>query len=255
MRNCTQSQSPFVILTVVIFFLSGCATASYRANARLPQYFEKPVKIVVMPMDVKVFELTAGGVDLYKEDWSADAKSNLITALKEADPKIDQLEFSIFDPSSLSEENQFFIKSQNGLFNLAAESIVQHTYVPDTRFSDKMKNFDYTLGPEFEKVKQFVDSQAVLYCSGRNYIWTAGRAMMFIFAAAVFGDSAASVVPVGNEYFLMSIVDTTTGDVMWFDFASMPGNLRNADVDRQLVKQMLQKIPRELAAAKKRSHP
>ena len=237
-------------LALVLVFFSGCATVTHRTNPRFTQYLEKPVRVAVMPPDVKISEFTAGGMQLYKEDWSGEAKNNVIAAIKEADPQVPQLEFFFFASSALNEEDKLDLKSQQGLLNLAAQSIIDHTYMPVTTIPDKVKNFDYTLGAEFAKISQYLDADAVLYCSGRNYIWTAGRAMMYLFASAVFGGSAAAMVPVGSEYFLMSIVDVKSGDVIWFDYQQMQGDLRDPQVSKKLIGRMLGDIPKALARKK-----
>ena len=251
MGNHPYQRSAFGFLILLAFFSSGCSTLNHRTNSRFNEYFEKPIKVTVMPPDIKIQEFTAGGVQLFKEDWSSEAKKNVLDALKEMDPNVEQVEFSFYEPSAITEDQKLFLKSQHGLFNLAAQSIIDHTYVPTLIFQNKVKNFDYTLGEEFSRISQHVNTDAVLYCSGRNYLWTAGRVMMFILAAAVFGDSAYAVVPTGNEYFLMSVVDVKTGDVIWFDAVSQPGDLRHPELDKKLVKQMLEKIPKELAKKKK----
>lgn len=59
----------------------GCATVSYKAN---PESIDLPpnARVLLMPLDVQLFELTAGGLQEPKADWTAAAEAHMQTALK-----------------------------------------------------------------------------------------------------------------------------------------------------------------------------
>jgi hypothetical protein len=41
------------------------------------------------------------------------------------------------------------------------------------------------------------------------------------------------------------LVDVKTGDVVWFNYIPMPGDLRNKEVDRKLIKKLFSDFPKK----------
>ena len=198
-----------------------------------------------MPADIKINRLTAGGVEEYLGDDTQKAKTLVMDAIRQELGVSHSVHFTDFDIASLGESRKAFVREQQGMFNAVSYSIIDHTYAPDSIFKDKLKNFDYTLGSELSQMAKLTDAQMVLFCSGRNYIWTAGRTALYIFASAMVGQSANAFVPVGNEYLLVSLVDMQTGDVIWFNVVFMPGDMRNKEVVQKVVKKMLKDFPQK----------
>ena len=60
--------------TVIFFFLIciGCATTNYKANPPPPN-LPQNARVLLMPLDVQLFELTAGGLQEPKAAWTAAA--------------------------------------------------------------------------------------------------------------------------------------------------------------------------------------
>ena len=64
--------------TVIFAFLicMGCATTNYKANPPPPS-LPQNARVLLMPLDVQLFELTAGGLQEPKADWTAAAESHV----------------------------------------------------------------------------------------------------------------------------------------------------------------------------------
>jgi len=238
------------ILIFLIFFLIGCSTVNHRTNVRFRDYFKESKKIAIMPLDVKIFLLTAGDVNQYKDDWTREVKGLLLKTLQENLEGQKMIEPVIFDVSRLSISEKDTLDAQNGIFRAVSQGVIDHTYNSQTLIKDRKNNFDYTLGAEFSVVEKWSGAPTAFYISGRNYIWTFGRSAMYIFAMAVFGESVVYVVPPGNEYFMMALVDTPTGDIIWFNYIPMPGDLRDEKVMGKIVKKMLDDFSKGLEEKK-----
>jgi len=235
----------WLILWFCVLF-SGCSTVNHRISKQFDQYFQAPKRIAVMPLDVKIYQLTAGGVDEYMEESTMQAKKNITEAVYEELGSMPFVHLNAFDEAALSEEKKEYFWEQQGMFKAVAHSIIDHTYVPGTILQSKVENFDYTLGAEAQELGRITQAEALLFCVGRNYIWTAGRTALYIFATGMIGQNANAFVPAGNEYFLVSLVDAKTGDVLWFNVVPMPGDLRNEKIDKKLVKWMFKDFPAKL---------
>jgi hypothetical protein len=227
----------FILFAVI--FLTGCSTVNHRVNTKYNDYFKEPKKVAVMPLDIKMFRLTAGGMDEYVDEWTQQAKRNAENALADSLAAVPDLSWKYLDETTLTEGQKDFLREQKGLFGAVSYSIVAHTYMGDTAIKSKKENFEYTLGEEISRVMEFAPGDTLLFYSGRNYIWTAGRVMMYLFAATVFGENAMYIVPPGEEWLIMSLVDAKTGDVIWFNSKAMPGDLRDEKTHKGVVKKLM----------------
>ena len=63
--------------------LSACAQSSFYTSPTLPEGAENR-RIVIMPIDVELSELTAAGLAIPKADWTATAQGHISTALASA---------------------------------------------------------------------------------------------------------------------------------------------------------------------------
>lgn len=230
---------------VFLLLLSGCAT-TYRTNLRFEDYFcaQRPKTIAIMPPDIKIHRLTAGGVSELVDEWSDEATEKVVNLLIQQINSFRSLTVSSFKIEYLNEEKRSFLKEQRGLFNAVSYSIISHTYLPESTFSHKIAHFDYTLGHEIAPLSEIANADTLLFCSGRNYIWTSGRVVLSTFGLLIGAATGVSViVPAGPEWLVVSLVDAKTGDVVWFDFVAMPGDLRNEEVDRKHIKRIFSSFP------------
>lgn len=228
------------------FLFTGCAPLTYRANNEFKSYFVQKKKVLVLSPNMKIFQLTAGGVDQYKDDWSVGSKNFMAAELKAELESFNTIDFVQLDNNVLSESNRRFIEQQNGIFYIVAHSVVTHTYESPTFFKHKIENFDYTLGEELSAFKDIVDAEAILFIDGRNYIWTAGRASLAFLSGAVGLFTGVYVpVPAGKEWLTASLVDIKTGDLLWFNYLAMPGDMRMEKTVRRLSKKLFRDFPKE----------
>lgn len=223
---------------VILLFVSGCAT-TYRANESFPIYFDKPKTVAVMPLDVKINQVTAGGVTELMDEWTDQAKKSITSALLDEFGVFNNVKLVFIDEKTLASDQKEFLRSQQGLYEAVAASILFHTYNPVYTFPHKIKNFDYTMGSDFSKISSVMSADAYLYCQGVNYIWTGGRVCLAV-AAAFAG---IEILP-HSEWFAMTLIDGKNGDVVWFDFVGQQGDLREAALDRAIVKRLLNNFPR-----------
>jgi len=232
-----------IILTLLQF---GCAGLTYRTNENFGAYFKEKKKVAVLAPEMKIFRFTAGGVDQYQDDWSIKATGFMKEELRRELDTFDTIEFVYVDKDSLDDLSKQFIDQQIAIYYMVAYSIVAHTYEPATLFKHKKMKFDYTLGSELGEFKQIEDVEAILFVNGRNYIWTAGRASLALLSGAVTLFTGVYLpIPAGKEMLTAALVDVNTGDILWFNYLAMPGDMRMHKVDRRLTKKLFRDFPDE----------
>src|SRR5213593_428470 len=83
-------QRALVSSLLVATLASGCATspamqayqAPHRAHPEVEQRARRIRTIAVLPPDIRISSLSAGGVEEVREDWSATGRDNVIKALQ-----------------------------------------------------------------------------------------------------------------------------------------------------------------------------
>lgn len=150
-----------------------------------------------------------------------------------------------FEETLLSEDQKSNLEETKALFDAVNHSIIVHTYgLPEQRFSDKVKNFNYSLGPEIQELARGVDALLLVSCS--DQIATAGRKALQV-GSVIFGALVGvQVTPrYGATNISIALVDANTGSILWYNYYGSRGvdDLRNPINTTTLVKQLLKDLP------------
>lgn len=236
-----------ILMFISMLFLTGCAaTKDYRATPFFENYFNNPRKITIMPPDIEIHLLTAGGIDEIRDEWSDIAKVNVLNAIREELSSLPLVKTSLLDLAQLNEADKEFVKEQNGLYNAVAASIIWHTYLPGSTFKHKLDNFDYTLGADIAHISDSSEPDGLLFCAGQKYVWTAGRTSTAIFGLLVGAATGVYFIPgSGPEFIVVSLVDAKTGDVIWFNYKPSQVDWRDGEVCRENIKKLFRSFPNE----------
>ena len=235
-----------VIISCLFISLTGCATTQKARINRAVVENEKqeqklPKKFILLPIDVTVSEISAGGIVEEVPDWSAAATTNIHNALNTFFQE--EKGMTLLPTPSLSEEEQALIEEHVALYDVAAGTSLALKYQGGQAWEEKNKRFDYTLGDGLRFLKKKTDADAALIIIGLDQISSSGRKAAMV-AAALFGVA----VPGGISFITAGVVDLNTGDILWFNhnFAVASHDLR----DKKDATAMLYKMLLEYPAAK-----
>lgn len=227
--------------------LIGCVSIpTFRAHPKLDLKMKTIKSVVVMPPKIDVYQLSTWEVKEIDE-WSDEAEKNVMAAIyNELENKRD----IIVQPLSediLPIHLESSIEETQALFDAVSYSIVIHTYGPNNqRFSEKIANFDYSLGLEVKELAKQAD--ALFFIRGTENISTKGRValkwMSAIFIPTKTGlyglykspDLGGTAVTMS-----MSLVDADTGEILWYNFrvSKEMHDLRDPSSASGLVKELL----------------
>jgi hypothetical protein len=238
--------SRLVKLLLVFSIFVGCAAApNFRSNPLLPEKINTTKSIVIIPLKTDVYQLTAGGVTEKMDEWTLQAQRNVMTAIEEELKKKPMLFIKPFEELLLSSEMKANLDETGALYDAVSSSIQLHTYGPPAhQFPDKIKNFDYSLGPEVKELAGDVD--AVLFVSCVDHIATAGRKAVQAGSIILGALVGVQVTPnMGTTSISIALVDADSGIILWYNFHSSGGDhdLRDPINTTTLVKQLLKDFP------------
>ncbi|GJM13182.1 MAG: hypothetical protein DHS20C12_15850 [Pseudohongiella sp.] len=199
---------------------------------------DNSVNLLIMPVDVELYRLTAAGPEPQAE-WTRTTASYLESAVNR---QIQNLGYEVTPGQSApfsagSTENQL-----ERLHEAVGQMILTHSVTLEAvPLPTKAGVFDWSLGESARVLAADNNANYALFVYFRDSFSTGGRIAMQIAAAAVAG----VVIPGGQQAAFASLVDLDTGDIVWFNFAlSTQGDSREIEGVEGAVEELLESFPR-----------
>jgi hypothetical protein len=225
------------ILFIVALTLTGCVqTAALKHAEKVPPSLSGK-RVLLMPPDIELSELTVGGLLEPKAEWTDLAQKHVGSALqKEMDKRKTSLaQYQDQNPSKGDRYNQV-IKLHEAVGN----AILTHKYdIGLLALPTKKDKFDWGLGEGVNILREDFGADYGLFIFFRDSYASAGRkTMMVVMAVAGVG------VPLGRQQGFVSLVDLRTGDIVWFNHQVRgTGDLREGEAALQSVQYLLADFP------------
>jgi hypothetical protein len=196
------------------------APLSVRARADASSRLTAIRTAVLVPMDVKEYEVSAGGVPEFKEEWSTAARQALEDALI-GQLKSRRIELRRIEPDAETAEE---IQDLRKLAEAVNASL---------RFRGNA--FDFSLGTVAPVLDRY-GADALVFVWARGRMMSGGRKFMAVLSGGGANDTGLVTI---------TLVDRT-GDVVWCDSRGRVGSnadLRQADSAVEVVRAILSDLP------------
>lgn len=227
-----------ILLATISVTATPGRAAMTAVNPALTQNLDtRPKKVVLLPPQIFVYELSAGGIPTRMGDWEVTARNNLgASAARQA------AESGVFDvvaAPTLDPAEQEVLDAHIGLYDRVAQSVFIYGRGEQTAWAHKKNEFDYTVGPGLAFLRERSGADAALIVLGADYISSSGRKVAFIAGLAL-----GVIMPLGQSFVAVGVVDLKTGDVQWmgFDASSSLDTREAAEVD-DLMRTLYQSWP------------
>ncbi len=191
-----------------------------------------------MPLDVQLFELTAGGLEEPRADWTLHAKKYFMHALQE---KMETTKDAVvlyeppFNDFELTRADQQIVKLHEAVGN----AILVHVYLTFGVLPTKKNTFDWSLGDSVHSLRDRYQADFAMFISIRDSYSSGGRKALMI-GAVLMG----SAVSGGQQRGFASLVDLNTGRIVWFNrLQRAVGDLRTPDPAHQTMQYLLRGCP------------
>ncbi len=223
-----------VFVTLSLFSTPSAHASESRNLAPDFKNLPKGAKVVIMPTDIELFSLSAGGVAEPKADWTDAAAKHFRAALDQKRVKLGLGE------ALLSEADADNLSEINALHAAVANAIALHHSIGGAyKLPTKAGKLDWSMGDAVHPIKQKTQADYALFSWVRDSYASAERkAAMVLLAIAGIG------VTGGIQIGYASLVDLNTGQVVWFNqLARMSGDLREAEPAVESVDSLLENFP------------
>ena len=222
------------MLRAAAFLLLAIPLAAI-AQARLADGFTRlpaGASIVVMPAEIELFEISAGGVIEPRADWTEVAARHVKEGLRryQADQDLRWLEY----PG----KNDAAIDPVLRLHRAVADAIIVHHF-GSLKLPTKDGRLDWSLGPDAAPLAGRTGADYALFTWVRDTYASDTRK-----ATMVVGALVGAALGGGVQSAYMSLVELNTGLVVWFNrVRRLSGDLREGEAAAETLDALLAGFP------------
>ena len=223
-------------VSICLLLLALANPAYTQSKNRAPGFEALPrgSTIVIMPTDIELFEISAGGVLEPKAEWTATAAKHFRDVLDTKRKLLD------LNSAFLSEKDADDVAEINTLHAAVARAISMHHFGASSFYlPTKNEKLDWSLGESVQVIKQKTGANYAFFSWIRDSYASAGRVGSMI-VLALLGVGVSGGVQVGYA----SLVDLNTGQVLWFNqLTRASGDLRSAEKAQETLESLLKDFP------------
>ena len=205
-------------------------------------------KLLVLRPDVTVGSLTTGGMVEPRADWTEQARTNIIAALRAQQAARGGKLTIVEHRNELAGVPEQELADVERLNFVVDESVVEHKYLGNYLPTKRRSGLDWTLGEDAVRLGQKSGYDYALFLHAEDEVASKGRIALGVLglAGCILGFCAPNVGG-AEQLDYASLVDLRTGDVVWFnvvDAASQVpgikfGDLRTPEGAAQMVERLL----------------
>ncbi len=191
-----------------------------------------------MEPDVQLSELTAGGLEEPRADWTDIARKNIAKALAETLHRRQDTLLRYQSPKDDWEKLHLHTQLVK-LHEAVGESILIHKYTPAYQLPTKTGKLDWSLGKNTSSLHEEYGADYALFIYIRDSYASSGRAAAIV-VAALLGVG----LPGGLQVGFASLVDLRSGQVVWFNrLLRGTGDLRTLSPAMEAIGALLEGVP------------
>jgi len=221
--------------------LAGCVTVpTERVHHSLLELgtTKKPLRVLVLPPEVVVEEVSAGGVSEEVKAWSERATTNVERSIKSM---VDSHPDLVAVPMpNLTDEEQKVLEQHLALYTMVGVTARLVTANDDPAWKHKREHFDYTLGPGLVYLQKKANADTALMVVGLDRVSSSGRKGTAV-VAALFGVS----IPLGSSNLVVGMIELESGDLLWTnsEFSYADEDLRKPEDAEDMIEGLFEEFP------------
>src|SRR5688572_9294232 len=225
-----------VLCAVLLALVAIPAAAQSKNLAPGFNSLPKGARVVMMPTDIELFSISAGGMLEPKADWTEAASKHFKAAMIE---KKQKLGLSTVELTAAQADEA---EEVNALHGAIARAISIHHFGA-LALPSKDGKLDWSIGEPVQLIRKMTGADYALFSWVRDS-YTSGERKAAMVAMAVL--SLGRVIPTagGLQTGYASLVDLNTGRVLWFNRLQRgSGDLREADTAGETLDALLSEFP------------
>jgi hypothetical protein len=222
-------------LALIVLGCAGPAQAQSRNLAPGFASLPKGAKVALMPTDIELFSISAGGVFEPKADWTEAASKHFRDALMQKNQTLG------LSATELAQKDADEADEINALHGAIARAIAMHHF-GNLKLPTKDGQLDWSMGESVQPIKQATGADYALFSFVRDsYASDERKAAMVAIAILTLGRAALAM---GVQTGYASLVDLNTGRIVWFNqLMRGTGDLREPEKAAETIEALLREFP------------
>lgn len=241
-----------ILVLALVYVWCGNAIAAGSAKTAAGQHGEQiriQGSLVIIEPDIELTEVTAGGLQEPRREWTDAARRNYPEGVKQLLSRENGPRISTFDiPDDTAPGSR--LGQVLRLNQEVAMSIAQYSATGSVLATKKdpltgKPLLDWQLGQGVQEIRQLTGADYALFTYVRDSYASSGRTALRTFAL-IAGAAMGAYVDIGGgvQVGVASVVDLRTGQVVWHNLmVRQSGDLRDTEGARAAVKQLLKDLP------------
>ena len=223
-----------LLIFFLLFFIYSCSSFTTAPKYTITTFEKNNTKILLMPIDIEICELTIAGICEPNASWTKESKKNIILGFEE-----------ILKNKNAS-LNKYNKKDQN---NEIVQLIKLHTQMGQEIINNEYgsmelptkENFDWSIGNKVKLLKKKHKSDYGIFIFFRDQYSSTQRVIYNIVTAILF----PGIIPIGgSQLAFASLVNLNTGDIVWFNgYYRSVGDVRDLKSARDTVSKIFEEFP------------
>jgi hypothetical protein len=226
-------------LVLAALALSGCvAPTTFKTEPNLVRGTGE-LRVLLMPVDVELSELSAGGVSEPNAEWTAKAKKHIVASIEKTFLNNESKLIRYKEPPGGTDVLHPHVQLVK-LHQAVGGAIITHKINPIMQLPNKTGVFDWSLGDGVKQLREEFGADYAMFLFVRDSYTSGGRAVAMVLAA-VLGVG----IPGGRQLGYASLVNLRTGELVWFNFLVRgQGDLRASAEAAESMSVLLKDLPK-----------
>ena len=223
-----------LLLVFFIFFTYSCSSFNTEPKYTIRVFDKDSPKILLMPVDIEICELTLAGMCEPSASWTQNSKDNIISSFKDILDKRN----AVLKEYNKNDENDEIIQLIK-LHTQIGQEIINTEYGPFEL--PTKKEFNWTMGNKVKLLKNKYKSEYAIFIYFRDQYSSTERVIYNIVTAVLF----PGIIPVGgSQVAFASLVNLSNGEITWFNgYYRSFGDVRDLENAIDTVNKIFEEFP------------
>ncbi len=223
-----------LLVIFLVFFTYSCSSFNTEPKYTIRTFNKNDPKILLMPVDIEICELTIAGMCEPSASWTQNSKNNIITSFKEILAKRN----AVLIEYKENNENDHLIQLIK-LHTQIGQEIINNEYGPFEL--PTKKEFNWSMGRKVNSLKKKYKSDYAIFIYFRDQYSSTERVIYNIVTAVLF----PGIIPMGgSQLAFASLVNLTNGEITWFNgYYRSFGDVRSLEKARGTVNKLFEEFP------------
>ena len=223
-----------LLVIFLFFFISSCTSFKTEPKYTIRVFDQDSPKILLMPVDLEICELTLAGMCEPSASWTKDSGENIIISIEE----ILNTRNAVLKKYNKNDQNDEIIQIIK-LHTQTGQEIINNEY-GSFKLPTK-KEFKWSLGQKVKFLKNKYKSDYAMFIFFRDQYSSTERVIYNIVTAVLF----PGIIPIGgSQIAFASLVNLNNGEITWFNgYRRSFGDVRDLEGAKDTVNKLFEEFP------------